>query len=231
MAALSGITSGSTGQELFTDETRGYTFFEDAYAGFITGNTDEKGNRLAFNFSAGPPALHAGQCLPHQPIPPPMATTAPRSRPMRAGPPICWRSAQVFYNDTRLEAFYLDPDELPVLDTKTALAGVNLESRPIDGLMLAASYVTAVEVGLLVFQPQGTVIGTRDGLNVFDARFTYMPNPPSQPGPFFGAEAALQTHRDFDMFATAGYGEIGYSFADTAWAPAHQLPARLLLGR
>jgi hypothetical protein len=50
---LSSISSGSVGQELFTNETRGYTFWEDAYAGFVTGKTDEKGNRLVFNFSAG----------------------------------------------------------------------------------------------------------------------------------------------------------------------------------
>ncbi len=216
---VSGITSGSTGQELFTDETRGYTFFEDAYAGFITGRTDEKGNRLAFNFSAGRQRFTLANAFL-------ISNTAANGDDRAALQANArWSAdflalAQVFYNDTRLEAFYLDPDELPVVDSKTKLAGVNIESRPIDGLMLASSYLTAVESDFSYFSPQGTVIGTRDGLNVFDARFTYMPNPPGQPGPFFGAEAALQTHRDFDMFATAGYAEIGYSLADKAWAPS-----------
>ena len=46
------------------------------------------------------------------------------------------------------------------------------------------------------------------------------PSPPTQPGPFFGAETALQTNRNFDMFATAGYGEVGYSLADLPWTPS-----------
>ncbi len=50
---FSAITSGSYGQELFTDETRTYTGVEDAYVGLITGRTDEAGNRLTFNLSAG----------------------------------------------------------------------------------------------------------------------------------------------------------------------------------
>lgn len=216
---VSGITSGSTGQELFTDETRSYTFFEDAYGGFITGRTDEKGNRLAFNFSAGRQRFTLANAFL-------IANTAANGDDRAALQANArWAAdflalAQVFYNDTKLEAFYVDPDELPVVDSKSKLAGVNLETRPVDGLMLAASYLTAVESDFAYYSPQGTVIGTRDGLNVFDARFTYMPNPPGQPGPFFGGEAAIQTHRDFDMFATAGYGEIGYSFADVTWSPS-----------
>ncbi len=50
---LSAIASGSSGEELFTDETRGYVGIEDAYAGFVAGQTDEAGNRLIVNASAG----------------------------------------------------------------------------------------------------------------------------------------------------------------------------------
>ena len=185
----------------------------------ITGRTDEKGNRLAFNFSAGRQrfTLANGFLI---------ANTAANGQDRAALQANArWASdllvlGQVAYNSTRLEAFYLDPDELPVIDTNTALAGVNLEARPIPGLMTAASYVTAVQSDYNYFSPTAKIIGTRDGLNVYDARFTYTPKPLSQPGPFFGAEAAIQTHRDFDMFATAGYGEVGYSFVDTKWSPS-----------
>ncbi len=105
--------------------------------------------------------------------------------------------AQIAYNDTRLEAFYLDPDELPVVDSKTKLPASTSKAVPsTDSCSPQATSDAAVESDFAYFSPLGTVIGTRDGLNVFDARFTYMPNPPGQPGPFFGAEAALQTHRD-----------------------------------
>ena len=51
--AVSLMTTGSTGQELFTDLTRSYTAIEDAYVGIVGGNTSASGNRLAFNLSAG----------------------------------------------------------------------------------------------------------------------------------------------------------------------------------
>jgi hypothetical protein len=50
---LSSISSGSTGQEIFANQTCGYTFFEDAYAGIIGGTMDEMGNGVVFNLSAG----------------------------------------------------------------------------------------------------------------------------------------------------------------------------------
>lgn len=50
---LSAITSGSYGQELFTDRTRSHTFLEDAYIGIVGGNVDDAGNRLTFNLTAG----------------------------------------------------------------------------------------------------------------------------------------------------------------------------------
>ena len=127
---------------------------------------------------------------------------------------------QFFYNSNKLEFFYVDPDELPVIDTHTGLAGVNLETRPFSGMMAAASYVTALTSDYAYYDPNGAVIGTREGLNVFDARMTYTPRPANQPGPFIGVEAAIQTHREFDMFATAGYGELGYSFVDIPWSPS-----------
>jgi len=227
--ALSAISSGSIGQELFTDDTRGYTFFEDAYAGFITGETDEKGNRLVFNFSAGRQKFTLANAFL-------IANTAANGEERAALQANArWASdllvlGQLAYNSTRFEAFYLEPDELPAIDTDTALAGLNFEARPLPGLMTAASYVTGVKSDFAYYGPEGSVVGTREGLNVFDARFTYTPNAPGQPGPFFGAEAAVQTHREFDMFAVGAYGEAGYSFADARWSPSISYRLSLFTG-
>lgn len=216
---LSSISSGSTGQELFTNQTRGYTFFEDAYAGIIGGTTDENGNRLVFNLSAGRQKFTLANAFL-------IANTAANGWDRAALQANARWSAdmlvlgQIAYNSTKLEAFYVKPDELPVIDTNTELAGLNLEARPVSGLMTAASYITALKSDYAYFNPDGSILGTRDGLNVFDARATYSLRPPGQPGPFFGIEAALQTHRAFDMFATAGYGEAGYSFVDLPWSPS-----------
>lgn len=216
---LSAISSGSAGQELFTNQTRGYTFFEDAYAGFVTGTTDEKGNRLAFNFSAGRQKFQLANAFL-------IANTAANGWDRAALQANArWAAdllvlGQVRYNNTKLEAFYVEPDELPVINTNTGLAGLNIEARPVPGLMAAASYVTALKGDYAYYGPTGSVIGTREGLNVYDLRATYTPNPGNEPGPFFGIEGAIQNHRDFDMLATAGYAEAGYSFLDTPWSPS-----------
>ena len=216
---LSSISSGSTGQELFTNQTRGYTFWEDAYAGFVTGTTDDKGNRLAVNFSAGRQKFTLANAFL-------IANTAANGWDRAALQANArWAAdmlvlGQVRYNNTKFEAFYVKPDELPVIDTHTELAGLNVESRPVSGLMAAASYVTALKGDYSYYSPVGNVLATREGLNVYDVRATYTPKPLNEPGPFFGAEAALQTHRDFDMLATAAYGEVGYSFIDKPWSPS-----------
>ena len=215
---VSGISSGSTGQELFTDETRGYTYFEDAYAGIVAGQTDEKGNRLAFNFSAGRQRFTLANAFL-------IANTAANGDDRAALQANArWSAdmlalAQVAYNDTKLEGFYLDPDELPVLETHTRYAGVNLETRPLPGLFLGASYVNVPQSDYAYYGATGQ-IGTREGLNVFDGRFTYSPHAPNVPGPFFGGEAALQTHSEIDMLAKAGYLEAGYRFPTTPWSPS-----------
>lgn len=216
---LSAITSGSRGQELFTNQTRGYTFFEDAYAGLVTGKTDDKGNRLVFNFSAGRQKFQLANAFL-------IANTAANGWNRAALQANArWAAdllvlAQMRYNATKLEAFYVEPDELPVINTNTGLAGLNIEARPVNGLMAAASYVTALKGDYSYYGPTGQQIGTREGLNVYDLRATYTPRPLNEPGPFFGIEGAIQNHRDFAMLATAGYAELGYSFIDRPWSPS-----------
>lgn len=216
---VSAISAGSVGQELFTDRTRGYTGVEDAYAGFITGQTDEDGNRLSFNFSAGRQRFTLANAFL-------IANTAANGEERAALQANArWAGdfvalAQLQYNSTKIEAFYVDPDELPLLDSRTKIAGVNVEGRPIAGLFLGASYLTVPESITNYFGPLGSVVGTREGLDLIDVRFTWSPNPPGQSGPFFGGEVAHQSNRNFDMDAWAAWGEVGYSFADLPWSPS-----------
>jgi hypothetical protein len=215
---LSAITTGSAGQELFTDETRTYTGLEDAYVGIVGGRTDAAGNRLAFNLTVGRQrfTLANGFLL---------ANTAANGQD-RAGlqSNARWASdllalARVRYNDSVLELFYVDPDELPVIDTETVYVGANFETQPIEGLNLGLTYLTATESSFNYFSPTGGIAGTREGLQVYDARVTWSPNPPGQAGPFFGAEYAVQRNRNFDMDARAGWIEAGYSMPQATWSP------------
>jgi hypothetical protein len=216
---VSVITSGSAGQELFTDLPRGYTFWEDVYVGLVGGNVDGKGNRLTFNLSAGRQrfTLANGFLI---------AITAANGWDRAALQANArWASdllvlGEVAYNQTKLQAFFLDPDELPILDTNTRIAGLNLETTPVDGLTLGATYLTVPESESGYFGPTGAIIGSRQGMQLFDVRFSWTANPAGASGPFAGAEIARQTNDSFDMDARAGWAEVGYSFADKRWSPA-----------
>jgi hypothetical protein len=140
--AVSLMTTGSKGQELFTDLTRSYTAIEDAYIGIVGGNTSASGNRLAFNLSAGRQRFTLANALL-------IANTAANGDERAALQANArWASdllalGQVSYNTTKLEVFYVDPDELPVINTNTRIGGINVETLPLPGLMLAASYLSS----------------------------------------------------------------------------------------
>lgn len=219
---LSAISSASVGQELFTDETRTYSGIEDAYVGLIGGRTDDAGNRRAHNFSVGRQRFTLANGFL-------MANTAANGQERAALQANArWSAdllalAQFRYNDTRVEFFYVDPDELPILETGTAYAGANLEMQPRDGLDLGFSFVTAPtsDAQYFVFEPSTGVprVETRAGLEVYDARFTWSPNPPGVAGAFFGAEYAIQRNRNFDMDAHAGWVEAGYGLPQASGSP------------
>ncbi len=216
--AFSVMTTGSRGQELFTDLTRSYTAVEDAYIGIVGGRTSASGNRLAFNLSAGRQRFTLANALL-------IANTAANGGERAALQANArWASdllalGQVSYNTTKLEVFHVDPDELPVIDTDTRIVGINIETSPTPGLMVAGSYLSSPQSDFSYFGPTGSVIGTRQGLRTVDLRFAWAA-PGNVPGPFFGGEIARQTNRNFSMDARAAYVEAGYTFADAAWTPS-----------
>lgn len=215
---LSGITAASSGDELFSSKTRTHTGLEDAYVGLVGGSTDASGNRLVYNLSAGRQKFTLANAFL-------IANTAANGHDRAALQANArWAAdnlvlAQVAYNRLRLEAFHLDPDELPILDSGTRLAGVNAEFRPSPDWMVAASYVQATDGRAAYYGPTGALVGVRKGLRVYDARFTYAPAE-SRQGPFGGAEIALQENADFPMKARAGWAELGYRWPAATWSPS-----------
>lgn len=215
---LSAITSGSAGQELFTNLDRGYTGIEDAFIGFVTGRTSDNGDRLVFNFSAGRQRFTLANAFL-------IANTAGNGGDRAALQSNArWAAdmlvlGQVAYNSTKLEVFYLDPDELPVIDTDTRIAGINLEGQPTTSLSMGASYLEVPSSDQAYFGPTGSIVGGREGLRLTDVRFNWQPAASGQTGPFVAGEIARQTNRNFAMNATAAYAEAGYEFADVKWSP------------
>jgi hypothetical protein len=217
-AGLSAITSGSAGQELFTDLDRSYTAIEDAFIGLVAGRTSDDGDRLVFNISAGRQRFTLSDAFL-------IANTAGNGGNRAALQSNArWASdmlvlGQIAYNNTKLEAFYLDPDELPVVDTNTRIAGINIEGQATSSLSLGASYLEVPASDLAYFSPSGSVIGGREGLRLTDLRFNWQPAPIGQTGPFVAGEIARQTNENFAMEATAAYAEAGYELADARWSP------------
>jgi hypothetical protein len=213
---LSAIASGSTGEELFTDETRGYVGLEDAYAGFVTGETDEAGNRLVLNASAGRKRFTLGDgFLIINTSANGYDRAALQSNPRWAADMLA--IAQVRYNNTLLEVFRVDPDELPVIDTDTVIDGINFETALRGNVDIGLSYLHVPQSTYGYFTTTETF--AREGLQVYDARFRWEPAVPGQPGPFFAGEYAAQRNENFDMDARGFYGEAGWQFPTAPWTP------------
>lgn len=211
------MLTGSTGRELFTDQTRSHFAVEDAYAGVVTGKTGDTGDRWAFNISGGRQRFMLGDGFL-------IANTAANGYDRAALQSNArWAAdflglAQLRYNNWKVEAFHLDPDELPLLDTRTRINGFNVEHTPAPGLDWAASYLAVPRSTAKYYLPDGSQ-HTREGLKVYDLRGRWQPNAAGQSGPFVAAEAALQRNSNFPMKATAYTGELGYAFAQATWKP------------
>jgi hypothetical protein len=217
--SLSWLQSGSVGSELFTNEPRTYGGLEDAYAGLIFGKTWNDGARLVFNLSAGrqPFQIADGMLI---------RITAGNGFD-RAGLQLNprWAAdnlllAEARYNTWRIQTFQLDPDELPAIDSRTIINGVNID----------AGLGTARQWGLTwLYVPQSdygyytpSAAGTRAGLEVIDARLSWLPTAPGGAGPYAKTELGYQINHvnSFPMRAWAGYVEGGYTLAGLRFSPS-----------
>lgn len=211
------MATGSVGQELFTDKTRSYVAWEDAYIGFITGRTSDAGNRFVLNASGGRQRLTLGDGF--------LIINTAQNGSNRGALQANSRWAadllaivQARYNNARFEVFRVDPDEVPVLDTRTVIDGANLEVKWLPSLTTAVSYLEVPKSTASYFTPAGEPL-PREGLEVLDLRARWQPRPAGESGPFLAGEVARQTHDDFPMEAWGYFGEVGYSFADVRTTP------------
>lgn len=213
---LSGIYASSIGQELFTNQTRNYFGIEDAFVGVVGGTTSPIGDRLIINASFGRQrfSVSDGFLIANT------ASNGGNRGALQSNPR--WAADSLFlfqarYKNTKIEAFHIDPDELPVVDSKTRIAGVNIETKVPGGFNLGAMYLHVPKSNFGYFTV--TEKFTREGLQVYNARLRWQQNPVGA-GPFVAAEAALQRHDRIDMRAFGWTTEVGYTFASALpWSP------------
>lgn len=216
-AGASVIGSASVGQELFTDRTRSYTAVEDAYLGVVGGRTTADGNRLVYNLSAGRQRFSIGDGFL-------VVNTASngsnratlQSNSRWAGDFVAL--AQVAYNNFRVEAFRVDPDELPLIDSRTVLNGINLQARLAGGWEVGATHLRVPRSNTAYYTPTGQF--GREGLWVNDLRLRWQPRQSDQAGPVLSAEYARQGNDDFDMRAVGWMAEALYQFPAQPWSPS-----------
>lgn len=210
------IASGSVGQELFTDKTRSHVAMEDAFVGLVGGSTSAQGDRFVYNLSGGRQRFSIGEgMLLVNTASNGLNRAALQSNPRWAGDQV-WL-ARFAYNDWKFEAFQVDPDEIPEVDSKTQIRGINVETTALNDFSLG---FTALQVP----KSQGSYYTTtsqlqREGLRALDFRVRWQPAPTGGAGPFVAAEFARQTHSKFDMEALGFSTELGYVFAKAAWSP------------
>ncbi len=215
----SAIMSGSTGQELFTDQTRTHLATEDAFAGLVGGYVSDAGDRFVYNFSAGRQRFSIGDgFLLINTSQNGADRAALQSNPRWASDKVLL--AQVAYNKIRAELFEVEPDELSIIDSQTIIRGLNLQSSVRD-FQLGYTYlqVPQSETGYYTTTAQYS----REGLRVHNVRVRWQPSASlaQLPGqPFISSEFARQSNRYFSMDALGYYAEAGYVFPAMPWAPA-----------
>ncbi len=213
--AASFLSSFSTGQDLFRSDTRSRTEIEDAYLGFVwrpsaspwvvNASVGRQNWQLndGFLFSRFAAAANAG--------PMPGLYLNPRTAyDMTA-------LLKIHRDNFRLEAFYLDPNEIDFLESDTTYAGLNAAYTSPQGWEASLAYYEVPE-SKTTFAAGAAGTVPREGLQTANLRLATTR--------LFGidnleatGELAHQTHRDVDWDAWAYYGRIGYTFRDLPWTP------------
>jgi hypothetical protein len=214
---VSYIVSGSAGRELFTDQSRVYGAFDDAYVGFLGTASYPSGNRLTYNLSIGRQQFSVGKGF----IIRNTASNGDNRGALQLNPR--WAAdylglAGIRFNNILLQAFQLDPDELDVVDSRTIYRGINAEWGDLYSNQVGIMFLGVPQSSFNYYTPAGDVLG-REGLRLYNIRY-YGSKPPGVPGLFYKGELAYQQNVNFKMAAFAGYAEIGWNFAKSPGTPA-----------
>lgn len=214
-AGLSYLWSGSVGQDLFANNTRSYGATEDAYVGLVAGDTSEQGDRWVFNLSTGRKKFTVADGF----IVGATSGSGGERGMINFSPR--WAAEQLLLlqaqrNQTRIELFRVDPDELPEIDTASIYEGINVEHAYSSRVRLGAMFLKVPQSRQRYFT--ATDVYSREGLRVYNLRLESM-RLSGESGAFVRGEYAEQHHDDFAMRATGAWLQGGWQFGQTRWTP------------
>jgi hypothetical protein len=214
--ALTGLTSWSLGQDIYRNDARSMTGVEKAYAGVLYVDPTTGGS---LNVSVGRQnvTLNDG-FLVH-------FVRGSANIGQRAGLYLGPRNANALsaVADGRLgplsfKAFYIDPNELPLVDSRTTYAGFNLRYQITPTLSVDGTIITVPESGSSFVLPGGQRV-PKEGLRTLAGHVRWN-RAFGVEGLWLASELAHQTSDRFPMSAFAGYGLIGYQASTLPWSPS-----------
>jgi hypothetical protein len=212
---VSNILSTTLQPDLFESDNRIFSDIEDLYAGLVYGYRTDN-SRFGLNLSVGRQdyRISNGMLFANG------AGNGGDRAAILSNPRTAFENTaigRVRWNNFRLEGFYLDPNELSILDTQTRFVGANLEYNDSQSVQLGLSYITVPSSDASYFTLTETF--SREGLNVMYPRVRFT-NPLGIDGLWLQGEYAHQWNGDFDMAANAAWGQIGYTMQALPWAPS-----------
>lgn len=211
---VSNIVSATLQPDLFESDDRIFSSIEDLYGGFVYGYRTDN-SRFGINLSAGRQDYRISNGL----LFANGAGNGGDRATILSNPRTAFDSTvigRIRWNNLRLEGFYLDPNELPLLNTQTEFIGANLEYDDNRSIQLGLSYVNVPNSDFSYFTL--TDVFSREGLNVIYPRVRFT-NPFGLDGLWLQAEYVHQWNNNFDMAANAVWGQIGYTVRDVPWTP------------
>lgn len=213
--SVSNLVSTTLQPDLFESDNRIYSAIEDLYGGFGYGRHTDS-SHFGIDLSAGRQdyRISNGMLLANG------AGNGGERATILSNPRTVFDNTvigRMRWNDLRLEGFYLDPDELPALDTQTRLVGANLEYNDNRSLQLGLSYLHVPQSDFSYFTQ--TDVFSRQGLNVIYPRIR-LSNPFGIEGLWLQGEYAYQWNNNFAMAARGGWGQIGYTVKTLPWTPS-----------
>lgn len=214
--ALTGIQSWSLGQDVYRNDTRSFFDSEKAYAGLLF---IDPATGYSFNVSGGRQnvTLNDGFLI--------HFVRGSANIGERGGTYLGPRNANEFsvisdlnYGSWSFKGFYIDPDELSLVDSQSKFTGVNARYAFTSDLSTDLSFIAVPESSSTYSTPTGERLPC-EGLRTVAGHLNWK-RPLNIDGLWLESEIAHQTHNKFEMSAWAGYGLAGYRFNDLPWKPS-----------
>lgn len=220
------IASGTLGDDVFQRGNTGRLLVDDAYLGLRR----SLGDGTSIDASAGAQRYALGQGL----LLALGAGNGFERGALTLAPRRAWANTAIVraaHGAATVEAFWLDPNELPSSDTGTRLAGGRAHWSPDASTSIGIAWFEVLRSSAPYPQaPLRLIENGRDGLTTTDVHARWAPTSGPLAGLTLAGEFALQRNDRIAMKATGWGGEVGYLLAGLPLRPRISWSPRFFSG-